>query len=86
MDKVTAVEKSLKACLWGVVGLVPLFGLVPALYAIHCWQQVRAWERSEWNPAARYLSWGARCAFLGVLITLSLVLLLLWSLSLNLLQ
>jgi hypothetical protein len=73
MDRITAIEKSLTAFVCGLIGLIPILGLPLALYAGRCSLQVRGRYRDPWNPAAAYLSWGARLAFLGLLGSLLVV-------------
>ena len=67
MNRITAIHKSLRAFVCGLVGFLPFIGLVPAIYALVCWAHVRARYRDAWNPASAYLSWGARLATLGLL-------------------
>lgn len=67
MDRITAIHKSLRAFVCGVVGFLPFIGLVPAIYALVCWAHVRARYGDAWNPASAYLNWGARLATLGLL-------------------
>ena len=69
MDRVILIRRSLLAFACGAVGLVPLLGLVPAVYAISFWWRVRKQARNEWNPAGSYLNWAAVLGFLGVLNT-----------------
>jgi hypothetical protein len=67
MDRITAIRKSLTGFVCGIVGFLPIIGLVPAVYALVCWRQVQTRYGREWNPAEVYLSVGARLALLGVL-------------------
>jgi hypothetical protein len=67
MDRITAIRKSLTVFAFGLAGLVPLVGIIPALYAIHCRERVRAGYVNQWNPAAHYLKWGPVFALLGLL-------------------
>jgi hypothetical protein len=67
MDRITAIRKSLATFAWGTVGLLPIIGLIPAVYAIRSWRRVTVQYGNEWNPASAYLSWGARLACLGLL-------------------
>lgn len=66
MDRITVIKKSLSAFVCGIIGYFPLIGLAPALYALHCWSDVRHHYR-DWNPARRYLTWGAVLGGLGLL-------------------
>ncbi len=77
MPRIIVIRKSLTAFVCGIFGFLPFLGLVPGLYALSCWIHIRARYRTEWNPAAAYLSWGARLSLIGLLgtalITASLI-------------
>ena len=49
--------------------MLPIIGLVPALYALSCRARIRLRYRDEWNPASNYLRWGSTLAVLGLGIT-----------------
>jgi hypothetical protein len=74
MDRVTAIHKSQTAFVCGIIGFIPVFGLVPAIYALRCWRRISTEYGDQWNPAAAYLSWGARLACLGLLASVLLAL------------
>ena len=67
MDRIAAIEKSLTCFVCGIIGLLPLVGLFPAVHAVVCWRHVRAHYGPEWNPAAAYLKGGLVLGLLGVL-------------------
>jgi hypothetical protein len=67
MDRIAAIEKSLTCFVCGIIGLLPVLGLFPAVHALVCWRQVRAGYGPEWNPAAAYLKGGFVLGLLGVL-------------------
>jgi hypothetical protein len=67
MDRIAAIEKSLTCFVCGIVGLLPLLGLFPAVHAVVCWRRVRADYSPEWNPASAYLTGGFVLGLLGVL-------------------
>lgn len=67
MDRITAIQKSLTTFVWGIFGMVPVLGLVPAIRALVLGRAVRLRYRDEWNPAARYLRAGVVLAVLGIL-------------------
>ena len=69
MPRTTVIELSLKAFVCGLLGILPVIGLLPAIHALYCWARVRRRYREEWNPAAGYLSWGTALAVLGLGIT-----------------
>lgn len=67
MDRITAIRKSLTGFVCGLLGLVPVVGLPPALYALVCWFSVQSRYGKQWNPAAPYLRLGAALGLLGLL-------------------
>jgi len=74
MDRIAAIEKSLNCFVCGLVGLLPLLGLFPAVHALVCWRRVRARYGSEWNPAEAYLTGGFVLGVLGVLSSMLFIL------------
>ena len=66
MDRITAIKKSLRAFVCGLVGFLPFIGIIPAIYALVCWAQIRFHYRNQWNPASANLSCGAWLAVLGL--------------------
>jgi uncharacterized membrane protein len=73
MDRITAIRKSLTCFVCGLIGFLPVIGVIPAIFALVGWAQISARYGKQWNPAATYLSWGARLAALGLLASLILV-------------
>ena len=67
MPRIYVIRTSLTAFVCGLIGFLPLIGLLPGIYALLCWARIRFRYPGEWNPAAAYLSWGARLAVLGML-------------------
>jgi len=67
MDRITTIRKSLTVFVCGLIGFLPVIGLVPAIYALVCWGRIRFRYRNQWNPASGYLGWGARLALFGLL-------------------
>ncbi len=63
------VDKSMQAFVCGLIGILPIIGLIPGIYAIICWAHIRRKYPDEWNPAFLYLSWGTRLAAIGVLLS-----------------
>ena len=66
MPRIIVIRLSLRAFVCGLVGFLPIIGVVPGLYALLCWGRIRMRYPKEWNPASDYLSWGAYLAVLGV--------------------
>ena len=67
MDRITAIHKSLTTFVCGLIGFLPVIGIVPAIFALRGWIQVSTRYGKQWNPASAYLSWGARLGLLGLL-------------------
>jgi hypothetical protein len=66
MPRIFVIRKSLTAFVCGLIGFLPIIGVLPGLYALLCWNHIRTRYPGEWNPASAYLSWGARLALLGL--------------------
>ena len=69
MSRIIVIQLSLRAFVCGVIGVLPVIGVVPGLYALSCWLRIRQRYRDEWNPASNYLRWGSILAVLGLGIT-----------------
>ena len=67
MPRIIVIRKSLTAFVCGLIGFLPIIGVLTGLYALLCWNSIRTRYPDEWNPASAYLSWGARLALLGLL-------------------
>ncbi len=74
MDKIRAMECSLRCFGFGLISLVPLVGVPAALIALYFFMQGHATAANEWNPAESYLQGGRFLALTGLLITLLTVL------------
>lgn len=73
-DRIQAIRKSISGFVCGLLGLIPLLGLLPAVYAISCWFIVGDRKSNRWNPAHSYLLAGAVLGSLGIGLTFLLVL------------
>ena len=73
MDRITVIHNSLVVFVCGLIGLLPVLGSLPALYALVLWGKVRVRYRDEWNPASAYLDGGVAMALLGLLGSLLLI-------------
>lgn len=73
MPRILVIRNSLTAFVCGMIGLLPIVGVVPGFYALFNWARIRSRYPDEWNPASAYLSWGARLALLGLLSSALLV-------------
>jgi hypothetical protein len=66
MPRIFVIRKSLTAFVCGLIGFLPIIGVLPGLYALLCWSRIRTRYPGEWNPASAYLSWGVRLAVIGL--------------------
>lgn len=57
-ERIHVIEKSLRIFVCGIAGLIPLIGLIPAVYAIFSGARLYSRWRNDWNPAAAYLNRG----------------------------
>jgi hypothetical protein len=64
MSRITLIRISQRVFVCGVLGFVPVLGIVPAIVALVGWFHAR--RSKEWNPAAGYLSWGSRLAVVSL--------------------
>jgi hypothetical protein len=72
MDRITAIRKSLAAFVCGIIGVLPVLGLIAAVSAIRHGWDVRSQFRGQWNPASAYLRAGVALALFGLLSSLLL--------------
>ena len=73
MPRIIVIRKSMIAFVCGLFGFLPIVGVLPGFYALLCWNHIRTRYPDEWNPASAYLSWGARLATLGFLLSALIV-------------
>lgn len=66
MPRIIVIRKSLTAFVCGLIGVLPIIGVVPGVCALLCWARIRVRYPDEWNPASAYLSWGTRFAVIGL--------------------
>ena len=72
-DRILLIERSLRCFVFGLLSLVPLVGLGPAVLAIRMHFKTRAGNAGEWNPAQRYVRAGYGLAWLGTLLSLGII-------------
>jgi hypothetical protein len=60
------IEQSLRCFVFGLLGLIPIVGIPMAVYSHAQYRSVRRGQAGRWNPAQRYLFWGALCARMGL--------------------
>ena len=66
LTKVEMIERSLSCFRLGLVGLIPLIGVPFAVRSLQHAHRVKHGQGAVWNPAQRYLFWGALCARMGL--------------------
>jgi len=70
MDKIELIERSMRACFFGVPGILPFLGTPFAIVALMNNARIKRRIGAQWNPAHRYLFWGMLCAHIGTILTL----------------
>lgn len=70
MDKVDAIQCSLRCFVTGLFGLLPVLGLPFAIVALANYFKLRRGCRGQWNPAQRYVKWGVATALCGTFLTI----------------
>jgi hypothetical protein len=61
-ERIEVIEKSLRIFTCGLLGLIPVIGLIPAVYAAFAGARLYSRHRRDWNPAEAYLKWGMTVA------------------------
>jgi hypothetical protein len=65
--KIRMLKGSMRCFVFGLLGLLPIFGLPFALAALWISGGVRSAEKQFWNAAKPYRVWGVVCAALGTI-------------------
>lgn len=68
MNKVQVIQRSLECFFWGLLSLIPGFGLFAAVITLIRFFQTSRGFRAGWNPANRYLHLGASLSAFGLLV------------------
>jgi hypothetical protein len=66
--KIKMLKSSLRCFAYGLLSLVPVFGLPFAIGALWISGRVRAQEKKIWNAARPYRIWGVACAAVGAVL------------------
>lgn len=85
LDKIELIECSLRACFFGIPGIVPFLGTPFAIVAMLNNSRIKRRAGTQWNPAHRYLFWGLVCARIGTSLTVIIAILITAALILDLL-
>jgi uncharacterized protein YybS (DUF2232 family) len=75
MDKIELIERSMRACFFGIPGIVPFLGTPFAFAAMVNSSRIKRRAGTQWNPAHRYLFWGMVCARIGTSLTIVIAIL-----------
>jgi hypothetical protein len=68
MNKVQVIQRSLACFCWGLLSLIPGFGLLAAVITLRLFFQTSRGFREGWNPANRYLHLGASLSAFSLLV------------------
>jgi len=72
-ERIAAIKLSLQAWVLGIIGFLPIIGLMPGIVALFYYFRIRSRYSGEWNPAAAYLTAGGILAAIGVIGSLIVV-------------
>jgi hypothetical protein len=68
-ERIQLIEGSLRCFVYGILSVIPLFGLGFAVLALRMHFKTWAETAEGWNPARRYLLAGFGLAWIGALIS-----------------
>ena len=68
-ERIAIIRKSLTIFICGLFGLLPVIGIIPGIFSMVGWAQIRR-HSEDINPAARYVTWGVWLSLLGIFISL----------------
>jgi hypothetical protein len=77
--KIKMLNSSMRCFVYGMLGLIPLFGLPFALAALWISGRVRVKEKQMWNAARPYRIWGVVIATAGTLFWFLIVVLIIYN-------
>lgn len=66
MTRIEMIDSSLRCFTYGLIGLLPVIGIPMAVLSAIQHARVKRGQGEVWNPAQRYLFWGAVCARMGL--------------------
>jgi len=69
MDKARVVEESLRCYSLSWWGLIPLFGILSALFAFSAYRRASEAAGDNWNPARAHAVAGLLIAFFGMFVS-----------------
>jgi hypothetical protein len=65
-DRIQLIRGSLRVFTCGCLGLIPIIGIVPAIYAVSTGLRLNFRNRNDWNPASIYLRLGMLLAVVSL--------------------
>jgi hypothetical protein len=71
--RIEAIKQSLRGFVLGMIGVLPLIGIAPAIGTLWISSRVRSRLGKQWNPASAYLKCGVVLAVLGLVISSLLI-------------
>lgn len=71
MNRVAAIESSLRCFACGLLALVPLFGVPFAVASVILYTKSSTHSVGDWNPARRYALFGLTFALVGTFVTIT---------------
>jgi hypothetical protein len=81
--KIQMLNGSMRCFVFGMLGLLPVFGLPFALAALWISGRVRVKEKQLWNAARPYRIWGVVCAAAGTILWGFILMLIIYSTATN---
>jgi hypothetical protein len=81
--KIQMLKSSMRCFVFGMLGLLPVFGLPFALAALWISGRVRVKEKQLWNAARPYRIWGVVCAAAGTILWGFILMLIIYSTATN---
>jgi hypothetical protein len=77
--KIELIQKSIRCLVYGSIGLVPILGIPFAVRALSINFRVKRTRNGNWNPGERQMFLGRILAWLGLLLTFVVVLLVIYN-------
>jgi hypothetical protein len=77
--KIQMLNGSMRCFVFGMLGLLPVFGLPFALAALWISGRVRVSEKQLWNAARPFRIWGVVCAAVGTVFWCFILMLIIYS-------
>jgi hypothetical protein len=71
--RIEAIEQSLRAFVFGIISVIPIIGIVPAINTLWISNRVRSRLGKNWNPASAYLKWGVGLSLVGLTVSTLLI-------------